>query len=247
MRRVVVALVGPSASGKTTVSRRLARRLGGRWLDEAYYRLRPTPRLTWSSERELGTLEQSLLEEEARRSADALAAAAAGAPVVTDTGFLDPVTYTVGLGVLGLAAPATVRALLDRARELADDGKLGLPDLTVRLSTTAAVRRARAAADPERHPPALRARHEAVGRVVRAAIDPALRAAVPGRFRTVGAGAPAEAVVARLATSVGAVVPLPDPFRAAATALEAIRRAAVLRRAPESNLKRGTLSPRPPR
>ena len=247
MRAVVVALVGPSASGKTTVSRLLARRLRGRWLDEAFYRLRPTPSLTWSSEGGLWRLERSLLEEEARRSAEALASAESGIPVVADTGFLDPVTYTAGLGVLGLADPATVRRLFERAHELAGAGALGLPDLTVRLATTAAVRRARAAADPEHHPPALRARHEAVGRVERGPIAHALRAALPGRLRTVAAGGPPAEVAARIASSVGAVLPLPDPCRAAGVALEAVRRATVRRGAREGNLKRGTLSPRPPR
>jgi thymidylate kinase len=249
MRAVVVALVGPSGSGKSTLTAAVARRLGWAPIDEAYYRLRPRPSLRIVPEEALLALERRLLDEESRRFREAQTLARGGTTVVADTGFLDPVSYTAGLYVLGRASAATLRAVVLHAHTLSAKSLLGLPDLTVRLSAPAATRRARAAGDPARHPRAYRERHESVGRIETSLLVPWLRGAVPGRMRVVRAGAPVEAVAERVRTAVSRAVPLRDPCRAASRALETLGRLPRLRPAlgAVGNLKKGTLPPRPPR
>jgi len=248
-RGVVVAVAGPSASGKSTVVDAAARRYGWVPLDEAYYRLPRRPRLTWSSERELRRLELRLLAEEARRFVEARSWAARGRTVVVDTPFLDPVAYTAGLFRIGLARRGTLDAVLSRARALAEHGRLGVPDLTVALSVPAATRRERAARDPLRHPARLRARHEAVGRAEAVVAVPCLRRAAPGRVRALRAVGSAGSVAARLRAAVAGTSPLGDPCSVALRALEALRRRTGPRRPPPArgNLKKGTLPPRRPR
>ena len=248
-RAVIVAVAGPSASGKSTVVDAAARRYDWVSLDEAYYRLPRRPRLIWSSERELCRLELRLLGEEARRFVEARSWAARGRTVVVDTPFLDPVAYTAGLFQLGLARWATLDAVLSRARALAEHRRLGVADLTVVLAVPVATRRARAARDPLRHPEQLRARHEAVGRAEAVVALPCLRLAAPGRVRALRAVGPAGSIAARLRAAVAGTSPLRDPCAAALRALEALRRRAGRRRPPAArgNLKKGTLPPQRPR
>jgi len=249
VRSTVLALIGPSGSGKSATAAVLARRFGWATLDEAYYRLTPRPRLTWTSPAALRALELRLVDEEARRFGEARRLVAEGRTVVADTSFLDPVGYTAGLLALGQATPRTFRAVVARARHLAAARRLGVPDLTVRLAVAAATRKERAAGDPTRHPWALRARHEAVGRLETSVLVPCLRRALAGRLRTVRAGAPVEAVAERIRAVAEGTTPLHDPYTAAVRTLDALVRAPWGRRGPASsgNLKRGTPSPRPPR
>lgn len=249
MRPIVVALGGPSGSGKSTVTSVLARRFGWAALAEAYYRLRPRPSLGFASQGELRALELRLVDEEARRFQESRVRTREGRTVVVDTPFLDPVSYTAGLCVLGLATPASLRAVAGRARALALRGRLGLPDLTVRLSVRAPTRRARVAGDPTRHPRAFRARHEAVGDVETGFLVPLWGPALGGRVRVVPAAGPPEAVAERVVAAAARTVPLRDPCRAAVEALGELVRLAALRPGPAAagNLKKGTPSPRPPR
>lgn len=229
--------------------RTLSSRYGWASLDEAFYRLRPPPSLRLTSQQRLVTVEGRLLREEVRRFREAWALAEEGRTVVADTAFLDPVSYTAGLLVLGLATPRTFEEVVRTAQELAQRGELGLPDLTVRLAVPRATRRARAARDPGGHPRAFRARHEAVGEIETAVVVPAYARAVPGRMRVVRGSDSVDRTAARIRVLAGRVRPARDPCAAAARALAAVlRRPEVrfaLRRA--GNLKRGPLSPRPPR
>jgi hypothetical protein len=249
MRSVIVAVEGPSGAGKTTAVSALAR--APRWtsLEEAYYRLRPRPSLRLGSPAHLRALELLLLEEEARRFGEALEAAKSGRTVVADTGFLGPVSYTAGLFVLGATSPGALRAVVRRARQLALRQRLGVADLTVRLSVPAATRRVRTVADPTGHPRTFAARHEAVGRIETDLLGPALSRSFPGRHRVVGAAVSANAVAERIRRMVPRTMPIRDPCAAAVRALDALVRLPALRPAlgGSGNLKKGTLSPRPPR
>jgi len=249
MRSVVVALTGPSGAGKSTVVRALAREPGWVALDEAFYRLRPRPSLRFRSQRGLLALERRLLAEEGRRFREARELARLGRTVVADTSFLDPATYTAGLLVLRLASADTFAATIDAAERQARAGRLGVPDLTVRLSVPPATRRRRTELDPEGHPRAFRARHEAVGRVETELLVPALAAALPGRVRIVRADRPAQEVASKVRDLATRVRPLREPSAAARRVLEALVRLPTVRAASlaSGNLKRRTLPPRPPR
>jgi len=249
VRSIVVALSGPSGAGKSTTAAQLGQQYGWAPLPEAYDRLRPRPALTWASETTLRRLELRLLREEARRFGEARSIAATGRTVIADTSFLDPVEYTAGLRLIDLASPATFDTVVARARALVGERRLGLPDLTVQLAVSAGARRGRAARDPRRHPPALRPRHEAVGRAEESVLVPTLRRLFPRRFAVVDGTAPPATAARRIALLARTVSPLPDPFRAAARALEAIDRAARPRAGPgrSGKVKKGVQSPRLPR
>lgn len=249
MRAVVVALAGPSGAGKTTVVRALAELGGWTPIDEAFYRLRPRPSLRFASQRELLRLERRLLAEEGRRYREARELSELGRPVVADTGFLDPVSYTAGLLALGLASATTFHATLAAARREAEAGGLGVPDLAVRLAVAGATRQRRTSLDPTGHPRAFRARHEAVGRVESDAVTPALARVLPGRVRIVPAEGAADDVARRVEALAARTRPLRDPGAAALRALEAIDRLAGTwaAAAAKGNLKRRTSSSRAPR
>jgi len=246
---ILVALSGPSGAGKSTVAAALARR--DRWakVDEAFDRLVPAPDLRFASQRELRRLELRLLGEEARRFAEARRWVRAGQTVVADTPFLDPVGYTAGLFVLGLASVSTFRAVVQRARGLARDGQLGVPDLTVELCVASTTRLARAARDAARHPAVLRDRHEAVGAVDGAILLPWWQHRFPGRVRMVGAERQVDLVAERVRALASRTAPLRDPCGAGARALEALVRLPALREPLDRSgkVKKGTPSPRPPR
>jgi len=178
----LIAIEGGSASGKTTLVRAAARTLGWRPLPEAFDRLDPTPSLEFGSSRELLRLEGVLLAEEVRRYREARRLCARGATVLADTGFLGPLTYTLGLVELGRAPSSVGRTLERSVRSLVRRSALGIPDLTVWLHTSGNERRRRARVDARRHPVALFARHEAVRLVARRALEAAFRAVLPERF-----------------------------------------------------------------
>ncbi len=198
----IVALEGPSASGKSSVAARWAERTGGTVVEEAFERLRPRPSLALGSPRNLLELELALLREEPRRLAVARLGSGRGRTVLLDTGVLGPLTYTAGLVADGRAPPSLLDRLLAEARRLRDRGRWALPTGIVYLLTPSSVRRARAGRDPRGHPSVLRRRHEQVGaweiRFYRRALAPILG----DRLRFVsGRGAPdhvAEHVVAAI-------------------------------------------------
>ncbi len=249
MRAIVVALSGPSASGKTTAVATLARREGWVPLDEAFYRLRPRPSLRIPTQAALRQLELRLLGEEARRFAEAQRIAADGRTVIADTSFLDPVGYTTGLLALGLASRPTFQAVVTRARDLARRHALGLPDLTVELTSSTASRAARAASDPTGHPRAFRHRHEVVGAAQRRGVLPWMRQRLPQRVRRVDARASPDAVIERIRAAAARTLPWDDPCRAAEALLAALARRPPLGPATvrSGKVKKATQSPRPPR
>ena len=222
MRSIVVAVSGPSASGKSTTVAQLALEFGWRPVEEAYYRLSPRPRLIWGTPSGLERLERRLLEEEARRFREVRSLARRGPPIVLDTDCLDPVEYTAGLVGAGLAQPGTFREIVGRARALARGRRLGVADLTVVLSVPPATRRARASADPARHPAALRRRHEEVAQVVRRTVVPVCRGVLGPRLRVVGAEGSPKAVAGIVHRAAASVRALSDPCGTATQLLEAL-------------------------
>jgi hypothetical protein len=212
----LVAVEGPSAAGKTRTVRAASQATGATPLPEAYERLRPRPALTWATEGQLVRLERRLLREECRRYLDARRMTEAGATVLADTGFLGPLTYTLGLARRGLASRSALDALLRTARQASAAGRWGLPDAIVYLRTPLVERRRRAASDPKGHPSALQARHQAIaadeGRVFRTLVAPTFG----DRFRYVSAAGPPDAVVRRLVRAVArshTAAPRPSPDR----------------------------------
>jgi hypothetical protein len=194
----LVAVEGPSAAGKSRAVAAAGRSLGLRTIAEAYDRIRPRPSLTWETDAEWLRLERRLLREESRRYQEGRELADDGATVLTDTGFLGPLTYTLGLVRLGLASRSVLTELVRRGRELHEERAWGLPDAILYLRTTTAERRRRAALDPVGHPAALQARHQTIAadelRVYRTLVAPEFG----GRLRFVLGIGGTEGVAARL-------------------------------------------------
>ncbi len=217
---LIVSIDGPSATGKSSTVATAAARFGWVPLAEAFDRLEPTPDLRFRSDRELAALERSLLEEDGRRWSLAREIRRRRLTVVTDTGFLGPLTYTEGLVARGLASPAVLRALVARARTLARRGAWGLPDGIVYLASSRATRRSRAVAGRRGHPADLEPRHESVGRWEARFYRDRLPVAFPGRVVRVDAEAPVATVARGIARAVGPLRPLPRPEAAALRVLE---------------------------
>ena len=189
----LVAVEGPSGAGKSRAVRGTARRLGAYAIPEAFDRLRPRPRLTWTTEAGLLRLERRLLREDARRYREGRRLAESGATVLADTGFLGPLTYTEGLVRRGLASRLVLRELVRTARSWSDEERWGLPDAVLYLRTPLHERRRRAAHDPRGHPSPLQARHQLIAEEERRFYRTVVAPQLGGRFRFVsGAGSPEE-------------------------------------------------------
>ncbi len=245
---MIIALEGPSASGKSTVAARLCARRGWALIAEGADRLDPPPSLDFRSEGELFDLETKLLEEDARRFESACRLAARGETVVCDTGFLGPLSYTAGLAATRKCEARTYARLLAAARRHARARRIGLPDLSVYLAVPAALRAERAARDPAHHPARLRARHELIGRFEWDVVRPWLTAGQHGRVAVVGSTGPVEAVARTVERRAKAIPRLRGRSLALARLLEG-RSAAELASAafrPDGTLKKGAPSARPP-
>src|SRR5579863_7292459 len=94
----IVALEGTSGVGKSRVARALALPGSGTvLLPEAYDRLDPAPSLAVPDRRALWGVEARLLRAEVGRYREALRWRGQGRVVIADTGFLGPLTYSVGM------------------------------------------------------------------------------------------------------------------------------------------------------
>jgi len=193
VRGSILALDGPSATGKSRLVAELVRRDRARALDEAFDRLRPRPSLRFVSPESLLRLERRLLLEEGRRYRLARRWAEAGSLVLLDTGYLGPLTYTAGLVRLGRAPAAVLRPLLADARRLARAGAWGLPNRIVYLEVPVRERDRRARSDPIGHPGDLDRRHAEVGRFEARLYREELAPILGDRLRFVrGTGTPTE-------------------------------------------------------
>jgi thymidylate kinase len=233
-RGLVIAVDGPSGAGKSTVTARTAREFGWAPLAEAFDRLTPAPSLDVDADRTLIATERALLGEDGRRWRAARDLADRGTTVVADTGFLGTLTYTAGLGALGLAAPRVLPKLLDEAARRATRSAWGLPDLEVYLACPPSVREARAGRDPVRHPPKLRARHHAVGRLEEGFYRTVLPAVLGRRAIVIRSDGTVDEVVRRVGRAVRSARAGRVPDGSAREALRALAEWA------------GTLAPRPP-
>ncbi|HYK93633.1 MAG TPA: AAA family ATPase [Thermoplasmata archaeon] len=236
----ILAIEGPSAVGKTTLSRAVARALGGRVVPEAFRRLRPAPSLEPESTSALERLELQLLREEARRSRVAQYQARGGRPVVLDTGFLGPYTYTEGLAWTRPHLDAR-RAVLERTVKDLEAGRLVIPTLTVYLDAPLRTRRQRARADPGGHPVRLRRRHERVSAFERRFWREVQRSVAPERVRFVRAAGRIGPTAQRICDRVGGLAPYPP------TAAETRRWLRFLRSRRRVIVKKGSPSGRLPR
>ncbi len=228
----VIAIEGPSAAGKTRVSRLLAERLGAVYVAEAYERVRPRPSLRWTSDRELLRLEQRLFWEETHRYRLARRHARAGRRVVLDTGLFGPLTYTAGLQDAGLASPPVLTALFRTARRDIEVDHWGLPDVTLVLRVHETERGRRARDDPRGHPPSLQRRHQRVAvteaSIFRTVLAPRLR----GRLRWVSGGGSPQRVVDRILRALPRMPTAPVRVRPGPV-LRALERSAGVSRPPD--------------
>lgn len=194
----IIALEGPSGAGKSRAARELADRLpGALLLPEAFQRLSPRPSLAVPTRATLLAVERRLFREELRRWREAQEARARGRPVVADTGFLGPLTYALGLAELD-PSRNVVAALRAAAGRAVRNRALGLPDLTVYLSSAEATRARRVASDPAGHPALLHPRHTAVGRREARLWLQRWGPRLGPRFRRVASGGPTGAYVGRI-------------------------------------------------
>ncbi len=163
----IVAVEGPSASGKSAASRAAGTLADGVTIVEAYVRLGRRVSLRYRSPTDLVRIERRLFREDLRRGQEAVQWSRRGRTVYLDTGVLGTITYTWGLVRLRRAPERALTALSASVERAARNGRAGLPDRTAYIDTPAPMRRRRAMRDLEGHPAALRALHERVGAVER--------------------------------------------------------------------------------
>jgi thymidylate kinase len=218
---VWVAVEGISGSGKTTVSRRLAGRLNARWIGEAYRRFPRPPKLDFQGEGSLLRIERRLMGEDFRRYGEAKAFRRDGNSVILDTDFLGPITYVRGLHDLGLVSRAALARLAREYAALLRQGRWSAADYYVYLDVERKVALQQARQASRTHPPLLRARHLAVGRVERQLFLTRLSRLLRGRLAVVSGKGHPDTVVDRILRRLPA--PL-TPLRAPQTfALRLVR------------------------
>lgn len=245
-----VALEGPSGVGKTSVVRALAGRTGRTELAEAYDSVVDVPSLEFDTRADLLRIERRLVTLELRRFRAATGFRTRGVPLVLDTGFLGPLTYSMGLREelgSGWDVVDDIRRQFTRA---AGTGDWGIPDLTLYLEAPAATIRERTLSAPATHPLHLTERHARVARRERVYWLERVARAVPGRVLRVDATGDVEATVDRILRRLRETALRPRPTNGAARAvLAALGDRPVPRPSTAllATLKKGTLSPRPPR
>jgi hypothetical protein len=193
----IVALEGPSAVGKTTISRLLASRSDWVVLGEASVRLRPRPSLRFVDPTELVRLERRLLVEERRRCRAAERLRRDGIDVLLDTAPVGPATYSLGLAKLDPAYNGAAAEIAELVIEDLRTGRLAAPQQVLYISASDRTLRRRAASSRADHPEGLAARHRAVGRFERAFWSSVARGS-GGSVLLVPTRGPASADAARL-------------------------------------------------
>ena len=224
-RAPVVAVEGLSGAGKSRLLQELHEHTGWPVLEEAWRRLRPRPSLDVLGEDALLALERRLLRGEVRRYRLAMEYARRGAPVLCDTGFLGPVTYSAGLARIGLAPLRVARVLAGEASYLAHRGRWGLADLHLYLDTPTALARRRATRAASTHPAPWRERHLAVGRWERSLWLAVLPSRLGGGVTVLDGRRPTRRLVGEVFASINDPPPAVGPA-SAERALRAVLRAA---------------------
>ena len=193
----LIAIEGPTGVGKSRLALALSERIPGAIrLPEAYDRLSRPPSLEVPDREELLFVERRLFREELRRYRDARRARSEGRTVIADTGFLGPLTYSIGLARLDPArdVAAPMAAAMRRAAVL---HTLGMPDLTLHLGAPASALRGRILGDPTGHPEPLATRHLRVGRTEAQLWNGPIARVLGARYRPVSARGPEDQVELR--------------------------------------------------
>jgi thymidylate kinase len=186
----VVALEGPSGSGKSAVGRELSRLLGGALVLEAYERVGTGPSMTFQNRAELHEIERLLLREEGERWTETELRRPKERFIVLDTSTMGPLTYSWGLREGFDPQLDVVGDLVRYTRQLLADRKWGIPDLTLYLDVPESVTESRAARDPQGHPERFRERHRRVARYERLLYEREFPRRLPGRFVTISGDGP---------------------------------------------------------
>ena len=223
----LIAVEGPSRVGKSSIVREVGTLRGWPIVREAFDLIDPPPSLDFRSGDELLAIEARLVEEESRRYLEARRLAAHGQPVLLDTGFFGPLTYTIGLRTLGLApatAPARVAAHLRRRwRRRA----WGVPDAHVWLSAPSTTLSRRWSRSPNRPPRVVVERHWAVARVERRVLAAEVRPRMPSRVAFLPADGPIARTGERLARFAASIAPLAESHRLSGELLSRLSKALV--------------------
>jgi hypothetical protein len=197
-----IALEGPSGVGKTTLLRGLVRESGRGGLAEAYDSVGHPPSLEYRSPEELRGIELELVRLDLARFAEATRLRRSGELLYLDTGFLGPLTYSLGIAkTMGIRWDVS-SDVIGIVSERLSRGAWGIPDLTLYLDADPVVVASRASGSPETHPPRLAARHAVVGAWERRCWKETISAAAPDRVAVVPADGSIPAVVRRILETV---------------------------------------------
>ncbi len=218
----IVALEGPSGVGKTALARSLAEAPAtAARFEEAYARLAPALSLEVPTAAELWRVERRLFSEERERYRSARRTRRSDRLAIVDTGFLGPLTYSVGLAALDPRRDV-VNRILGNYRRATRAGSLGAPDLTLYLDAPPAVVARRLARDPVRVPGAIPDRHRRVAGLERRLWLGPIATTWGSRLVVIDARGPAHRVAERARAAIARAARLPRwSDREGATALRA--------------------------
>lgn len=162
-----MAVEGPSAVGKTTVTRLIADRTDWTVLGEASLRIDPRLNLRVASPSDLLRIERRLLIEERRRCRSADRLRAQGVDVLLDTAPFGPATYAMGMAQRKPVYISAGGAIVDQVLRDLESQRLTVPDRVVYLTAPEAILRRRAEASVVDHPLEFADRHREVARFER--------------------------------------------------------------------------------
>jgi len=197
----LVALVGPSAVGKTTVGRAVAAAAGFVFLPEPAAAGDPLPSLEFGTPAQLAAIEARLMAVERRRSRAAERLRADGVDVLLDTAPVGPATYSLGVARLHPEYRPVAERIVAAVRHDLESGRISAPDRVLHLDASPATLRRRAAGVPSTHPADLLARHWAVARYEREFWG-VLASERPDAVRMISLGAPMPSAARRVAKAL---------------------------------------------